>query len=141
MKFAYARYQVTPSLTAPNQVILYRPHIPVRFVGPNGFRDVYALVDTGADESFVTESMAEKLGVVPLSDETFLIHSASGSMSVWYGRITIEIADHFDEHSISVVVGVVSQDWTEMILGHIGFLEFFDATFSDTDRTIELIRR
>jgi hypothetical protein len=141
VKFAYAKYQVAPSLAAPDRDVLYRPVIPIRITGPNGFRDVYALLDTGADESYITESMAEKLGVKPLSDEAFVIQSASGNMSVWYGRIGIEITDIFDDHSVPVIVGVVSEEWSEMILGHIGFFEFFDATFSYVDRTVTLRRR
>jgi hypothetical protein len=64
--------------------------------------------------------------------------SVSGEMPVWYGEIEIEVTDGRDKHDFKTIVGVVSQEWSEMILGHVGFLERFDATFSHADRTVTL---
>jgi predicted aspartyl protease len=141
MKFPYAEYQVVPSPAAPDRDVLYRPVIRVRFAGAKSAYKVWALVDTGADESYITQSLAEKLGIAPLSDESSTVESASGAMNVWYGRITIDVADTDEVHSFSTIIGVVSEEWSECILSHIGFLEHFDATFSHVDKTITLTRR
>lgn len=141
MKFAYSKYTVVPSPAAPERTVLFRPVIPVRFLGPSASRNVYALLDTGADESYITESMAEKLGVTPLSAGSSIIQSASGEMSVVYGRITVEIADEDDHFSFPITVGIVGEDWSEAILGHVGFLEHFDATFSYAEKLVTLTPR
>ena len=141
MKFPYSKYAVVPSPAAPERDVLFRPVIPVRFVGPKAVRDVYALLDTGADESYITESMANKLGVIPLSNSTSVVQSASGKMSIDYGHIVVEIADDTEVLSFPLIVGIVSEDWSEAILGHAGFLEHFDATFSYIDRQVALTPR
>jgi hypothetical protein len=141
MKFPYAEYQVVPSPAAPDSTLLYRPVIRVRLIGPKSSYKVWALLDTGADESYITQSLAEKLGIVPLSVDTTTVESASGDMKVWYGRTTIEVADQQETHSFPATVGVVGEGWSESILGHVGFLEHFDASFSYIDKIVTLIRR
>lgn len=140
MKFPYARYEVVRSPGAPGRDILFRPVIPVRIAGPKASRNVYALLDTGADESYITESMARKLGVTPLSEETTTIQSASGELSVVYGNVTVEVADEEDKYSFLIPVGIVSEEWSEAILGH-SFLEHFDATFSYAEKRVTLTLR
>jgi hypothetical protein len=141
MRFSYLPQRVKPTPAAPELDILYRPVIPVRFHGPNGATKVRALLDTGADESYITEAIAAELGVTPVSDEEATIHSASGKMSVWYGRVVIDVSDEFESYSFPLIVGVVTADWDELILGHIGFFEHFDAHFSDADRVVTLTAR
>lgn len=63
MRFAYGRYKVAQSPTQPGLTTVARPVIPVRFVGPAGSHVFYGLLDTGADETFITQEMAEVLGV------------------------------------------------------------------------------
>ena len=56
---------VNPSPAAP-EVPVFRPIIPVRFVGPHGLDALtFALVDTGADKTVLPSSLAGTLGVVP----------------------------------------------------------------------------
>lgn len=141
MRFDYPEYLVAPTPAAPLRESLYRPVIRVKMTGPKASRSIWTLLDTGADESYITESIARKLGVTPLSEERGTINSASGEMQVWYGELTIEVTDGKERHALPIVVGVVPQDWSEMILGHLGFFEHFDAAFSATDRTVTLTSR
>lgn len=141
MRFRYLPQHVLPTPAAPHLEILYRPVIPVRYQGPGGTTKVRALLDTGADESYVTQAVATELGLTPVSGERATIHSASGPMSVWYARTTLEVATPEEHYSFPAIVGVVSEAWDELILGHIGFLEFFDATFSHADRIVTLSAR
>jgi predicted aspartyl protease len=141
VKFSYSRYAVVATPAAPERTVLYRPVIPVRFVGPKAARNVFALLDTGADESYVTEDMAKKLGVQPIAADAPSIQSASGNLSVTCGRLTVEITDDANSYSFPITVGIVSQDWSEAILGHHGFLEHFDATFSYADKLVTLTAR
>jgi len=141
MKFDYPEYQVEPSPAASTQNAIFRPVIRVRMNGPKASRAIWALLDTGADETYITESLAGKLGVTPVSDATTTVHSASGELLAWYGELLIEVTDGDEHHKSPIVVGVVPEDWTEMILGHAGFFEYFDAHFSDTDRLVTLVAR
>ena len=141
MKFDYPEYHVEPSPAAPETTSLNRLVIRVRMGGPKASRSIWALLDTGADESYITESIAEKLGVTPVSDEHGTINSASGRMLAWYGNVSLEVTDGEEQHNLPVTVGVVPQDWSEMILGHLGFFEHFDAAFSDMDKVVSLTRR
>ena len=141
MKFDYTQYFVEPSPAAPERSVLYRPVVPVRYAGPHGAVDFYALLDTGADESYITEELADELGVTPVSETRHGVNTASGAMAVWYGRLTVEVTDGVDRYSFPAVVGVVSGEWDEAILGHVGFLEHFDATFSYADKCVTLTTR
>jgi hypothetical protein len=121
--------------------VLYRPVIPVRFHGPQGSTKVRALLDTGADESYITETIAADLGVTPVSNQPATIHSASGKLSVWYGSVVVEVSDEADLFSFPLIVGVVSEEWDELILGHLGFLQYFDVTCSYADKCVTLTAR
>ena len=137
MRFPYARYEVRPSPGSPGRTIIYRPVIPVRFIGPKSSRDLYALLDTGADESYITEDLAEKLGVIPLSQEKSSIQSASGELTAVYGSVGVELSDASESYSFTIPVGLVSEDWSEAILGN-SFLEYFEATFSYEEKRVTL---
>jgi predicted aspartyl protease len=141
MKFDYPEYLVDPTSAAPERASLFRPVIRVRMTGSKASRTIWALLDTGADESYITESLAVKLGVTPLSAETSTINSASGEMLAWYGQMAVEVSEGHERNRFAMIVGVVQQDWTEMILGHVGFFEHFDANFSDNDRIVTLTAR
>jgi hypothetical protein len=141
MKFDYPEYLVDPSPAAPGRNSLFRPVIRVRMSGPKSSRNIWALLDTGADECYITESLAEKLGITPVSPQTTTINSASGEMRAWYGEFSLEVTDGEENHRVSIIAGVVPQDWSEMILGHVGFFEYFDANFSDVDRIVTLTAR
>jgi hypothetical protein len=141
MKFDYPEYCVAPSPAAPGIDSVFRPVIPIRMIGPSASRTIWALLDTGADECYITESLASKLGVVPATDERGTINSASGEMLAWYGSLSMEITDGSERYEFPLIVGVVPQDWSEMILGRVGFFTHFDATFSEADRTVVLTPR
>jgi hypothetical protein len=52
----------------------------------------------------------------------------------------VEVADDEELYSFPIAVGIVSEEWSEAILGH-SFLEYFDATFSYADKLVTLTRR
>lgn len=138
MRFSYVPYRVVPTAAAPDRDILYRPVIPIRFISTERELAVRALLDTGADESYITEEVARKLNAAPISDEVTTIVSPSGEMPVWYTSLTLKISDHLESYNLPLIAGVVSENWSEMILGHIGFFEYFDADFSDARKVVTL---
>ena len=140
MRFAYGRYQVAPSPTRPGVTIISRPVIPVRLVGPAGAHVFYGLLDTGADETFITQEMADVLGVAIEKDAGYQIMSAGGEMDVRCGAISVQISQGKEQYSWPLTAGIVDRPWREAILGHAGFLEFFDAVFLGAKSQVVLTR-
>jgi hypothetical protein len=50
MRFPYT-LKIPPSIDTGDEIVVLRPEIPIRVYGPTGAADVFALVDTGADNS------------------------------------------------------------------------------------------
>ena len=141
MRFPYRRYEVTATPASPLEYgALSRPVIPFTLSGPAGTLDFFGLLDTGADETYITQSMADRLGLVIEDSLTSIVESASGEISIRYGSATLEVTDGDESYRWTTTVGITDQDWAEAILGHAGFLEFFDALFRGRDREVVLTR-
>jgi hypothetical protein len=138
--FPYRHYDVEPTPANPDARTVHRPVIPFRAVGPKSTADFFGLLDSGADETYITREMADELGVVSISDERYTVESASGEMHVSYGRLRIEMDVESETHSWDAVVGVVPETWSEAILGHVGFMEYFAVSLSYETLTVELSR-
>ena len=141
MKFPYRRYEVsaTPASRAENGTI-YRPVIPFTLEGPSGAVDFFGLIDTGADETYLTRSMADRLGLAIDEQTQCIVESASGEMSCHYGTVAIELGEGEESYRWKTVIGITDKEWAEAILGHAGFLEFFDILFRGHDHEIVLTR-
>ncbi len=141
MRFSYQPYDVKPTPATPGASNIHRPVIPVRISGRASSAIIWSLLDTGADESYITEEMAEYLGVESIGEETYGIESASGEVSARYGICNLEVRQSGEVFARRVTIGIVPETWSEPILGHAGFLEFFDARFSHAEKTVELWQR
>jgi predicted aspartyl protease len=62
MIFPYVRYEIEPTTTIPSGEIR-RPLIPIRVIGPERSVPILGLLDTGADNVFVSVSLAKELGI------------------------------------------------------------------------------
>lgn len=141
MKFPYRAYEVSPTPASPaSDGFIYRPVIPFALLGPSGVLDFFGLLDTGADETYITRHMAERLGLALDSDPSYVIESAGGEVAVTYAKVTIELVDGSELIRWPATVGVTDQDWIEAILGHGSFLEYFDVLFRGNEHEVELNR-
>jgi hypothetical protein len=140
MNFPYAAYEVEPTPSQPDVTIIYRPVIPFRVTGRLGAAVFYGLLDSGADETMLPREMAEAVGVAVDWTCTAIATSASGEMPVAYGEALLEVGRGKARHRWRAIVGVADQPWREAILGHAGFLHYFDAAFSWARRTVRLTR-
>jgi hypothetical protein len=141
VRFPYRAYEVdaTPASAADDGYI-YRPVIPFSLVGPTGVLDFFGLLDTGADETYITRHMAERLGI-PIEDYSrYEIESAGGNVSVTYGAVTIELNDGTEQFTWKATIGITDQEWSEAILGHSGFLAYFDVLFRNDAHEVVLTR-
>jgi hypothetical protein len=141
VRFPYRVYEVfaTPASGAEDGYI-YRPIIPFTLAGPSEALDFFGLVDTGADETYLTRRMADRLGLVVDEATEHIIESASGEVAVRYAQVMIELTDGVESYRWPISVGITDQDWTEAILGHSGFLEYFDVLFRGHEHEVVLTR-
>jgi hypothetical protein len=141
MKFPYRAYEVaaTPASVAKDGCI-YRPVVPFTLAGPTEALDFFGLLDTGADETYITRRMADRLGLLVRDAPEYVIDSAGGGVAVTYGVVAIEVTDGKERYSWQAAVGITDQEWSEAILGHSGFLEFFDTLFRGFAHEVELNR-
>jgi hypothetical protein len=140
MIYSYVRYLMEPTPTIPSGEV-YRPRVPIRISGPKRSVQIFGLLDTGADHVFVSESLAEVLGV-EISGESGSASDAGGhEIDVWPGSVEIEISQTSQTLRWRADVGFLAGDDDPPIafLGHVGFLEYFKAIFDYGERTVELI--
>ena len=140
MKFPYTQYDVEPTPSQPGVSVVFRPVIPFRLTGATAGAVFYGLLDSGADETLIPKEIADHIGVESISDQTGTILSASGEMPATYGAVSIEFGPESERYRWRAVVGIVDQPWKEALLGHIGFLRYFDVTFLGDDRAVQLAR-
>jgi len=112
----------------------------VEIKGPAGsaFRD--GLLDTGADDTVFPEQWATNLGLNLTSLPQFSINLAGrGVLTCRYATVTLRLTDGVGEtYEWDAVVGFVPVPIRAALLGHAGFLQFFDVSFLGADREILL---
>ncbi len=140
MRFDYSAI-VSSSPDTGELVVIFRPEVHVRIHGPRGCGDFLALVDTGADNTILPESIAHDLGIILIPGrgpaatgfggqaialsfadvELELVHPQGGPR--WLGQVYFAAKGASDE---------------TLVLGHQGFLDYFTATFSGEDCSLIL---
>jgi len=114
----------------------------VRLTGPADTKLRDSLLDTGADDTVFTEALAVLLGIDLRSAPERQIALAGRPQPVRcrYAPVELRITDGISEtYEWTPVVGFVASRLNYSLLGHAGFLQFFDATFrGEPDREVLL---
>jgi hypothetical protein len=97
------------------------------------------LLDTGADDTIFPEDVATQLGI-DLSNAPSGTASGVGlvASTVRYAKVTFRITDGHEQCEWEGWVGFTSARLHRPLLGHAGFLQFFDATFRGEAEIVEL---
>lgn len=143
MRFWYEWYEVAPSRTADGLTDLYRPEIPLRVIGKTGEAFLLGLLDTGADEVLLGRSVADAIGADLDHSARWSIRGFAGQRAdAVLGRVEVEVSDGIETHRWPLAVGFVEYDDPALeqvaILGHTGFLQYFNAEFRGADREVVL---
>ncbi len=142
MKFPYKRYHVISS-TATNSIVVSRPVIPICVIGPGDMVDIFALADTGADETILPRSVGELIGAEIDDTAQSRVTGISGhQVAVAPGTVEIEITDGQETYRWSTQVSFISfydPNDEVAVLGHRGCLDFLTATFDGNRRTLDLV--
>ena len=142
MKFPFQHYRTAPSpLDGSDE--LWRPEIPLHLIGPTNELFSYGLLDSGADGVLISRSIADDIGI-PLDESVrWSVRGISGeSLEAVLGHVEIEVMDHLESVCWSLPVGVVRfKDPANddiILLGQIGFLQYFDTRFLGANHVVEL---
>jgi hypothetical protein len=142
MNFTYTKIEIDPSPTNPSGIV-YRPEILLRVIGPTADVLLMALIDTGADECVLPFSIAQSIGVVLTLNETVLASGVGGQeLELIPGDVNFELRGSGETYSWPIRVGFARFDDPEdecAILGNIGALEYFTATFDANARYGSLV--
>jgi hypothetical protein len=119
-----------------------RPEIPIVVRGPNGERTIRGLVDSGSDHTILPKSVADALGIVlatspgkspmAVGGQSLRLLVGRGTIRVEQGGEAVEWEDDLLFHEYATV------DDEAVILGHVGFLEFFTAEFDGARAVLTL---
>ncbi len=105
----------------------------------------FALVDTGADDSKMTFSQAERLGVVLDRTQPILFESATGSAIGYFGEVTLELRQSPVSYVWKAQVSFLptpkttsSEEEAKVVLGHTSFFRYFSVSFDFQRRRLKL---
>ncbi len=114
--------------------LVYRPSIPIRFVGPASESVSMGLLDTGADDILLPDRLIAVLGVTIESGMQTFVRGIDGlPMTVQFGNVDLQLHEHRCSARVGFYAGI------KVLLGHVGFLEHFNATFNGAARTVRLL--
>ena len=131
MRFDYTAI-VSSSPDTGDHVVIFRPEIRIKVHGSKGSCDFLALVDTGADNTILPESIANDLGI-PLIAGKGPAATAFGGQKIVLSYADVELELVHPKATLRWLARVYfvagSADKETLILGHQGFLDYFTATF------------
>ncbi len=132
MRFLYKPYAV-PEIGMTRRILVYRPMVPVRIIGPSGEHELPGLADTGADDVLLPDVLIEELGVVIAPGDRAAVGTFDGGVSiVRYGWVDLELPGY----RWSAKVGFHAN--YKVLLGNSGFLQHFTASFNGQRRYLNL---
>jgi hypothetical protein len=117
-------------------VLIHRPMVEVRVIGPSANRSYRGRLDTGADETLLPWTAIEILGVSLIPGKSLEIFGIGGSEHVMFGLVDLEIQGADGPIRWSHRVGFSPSGRT--LFGLTGFLEYFVARFDGVKHEIKL---
>lgn len=105
----------------------FRPVLPVRLFGPNGSRVYDGCLDSASDDTIFPQALARVLGIgldgAPLGQARPV-----GGLAIpyRYAKLTLAVSDGHDRCEWEAMVGFADIPLRGALLGHAGFLEYFD---------------
>ncbi len=120
----------------------YRPIVAVRVTGPRGDQTRDGLLDSGADATVFREREAIRVGIDLMGavEQDIELVGRPASVRCRYASVQLTITDGLREtYEWTAVVGFTASPLRYSLLGHGGFLEFFDVDFRGADREVVLI--
>jgi len=140
MRFDYTAI-VSSSPDTGEPVVIFRPEVRIKVHGSKGSGDFLALVDTGADNTILPESIARDLGISLIAGKGPAATAFGGQeIALSYADIEMELVHPNATLRWLARVYFVegSADKETLILGHQGFLDYFTAIFKGEECALDL---
>jgi hypothetical protein len=118
-------------------VVRYRPVVPVRVFGPLGSRLLDGCLDCGSDDTIFPLSLARKLGIDLTGAPQGEAHPVGGTIIPYvYAAVTLRVSDGVETYEWQATVGFIDLPLRWALLGHAGFLDFFDTELRGAAREV-----
>ena len=118
-------------------MVRYRPIVPVRLFGPLGSRLFDGCLDCAADDTIFPLSLARRLGIDLNGAPQGAAHPVGGMViPYWYAAVTLRLSDGVETREWQATIGFVDLPLRWALLGHAGFLNFFDADLRGARREV-----
>jgi hypothetical protein len=115
-----------PSLAATAKV-RYRPIVPIHILAPRILPPLDACIDSAADDTVFPPHWATRLGIDLGSAPRGQAQVVGGSIiQVHCAPVTLLLSDGYETCTWDALVGFAATPMRWALLGHAGFLEFFD---------------
>ena len=120
-------------------MLRYRPIVPVGVFGPLGLRFLDGCVDCGSDDTVFPLALARKLGIDLTGAPQGEAHPVGGTVVPYlYAAVTLRVSDGIETCEWQATIGFVDLPLRWALLGHAGFLDFFDADLRGARREVFL---
>jgi hypothetical protein len=119
--------------------VRHRPGVPIRIFGPLGSRLYDGCLDSASDDTIFPLWLTRKLGI-DLSRASQGEAQPVGGMIIPYSyvAVTLRLSDGAETWEWPATVGVVDLPLRWALLGHAGFLDFFDTELRGGRREVFL---
>ncbi|MBI3468136.1 MAG: hypothetical protein HY000_34450 [Planctomycetes bacterium] len=107
--------------------VRHRPIVPVRIIGPLGSRLRDGSLDSGSDDTLLPRHLARRLGIDMQGAPQGEAKPIGGpSIPYHYATVTLLVTDGRETCQWEATVGFIDAPLRWAVLGHAGFLQFFD---------------
>ncbi len=118
----------------------HRPIVAVQVFGPLGSRVIDGCVDCGCDDTIFSLSVARRLGIDLQGAPQGQAQSVGGpAVAYRYAAVKLQITDGVECYEWLATVGFVDLPLRWALLGHAGFLDFFDTELRGGRREVSLV--
>jgi hypothetical protein len=131
----------TPQPSLGGSMVRYRPIVAVRVTGPTGSWIMDGLLDSGSDDTIFPEWAAAIIGadLDTAVDQHLHLAGRANPLRCRYLSVTLRITDGKSEtYEWDATVGFVAVPLKCPLLGHAGFLQYFDVKFQGSDHVVSL---
>jgi hypothetical protein len=118
----------------------WRPITAVRLTRPSHTWLCDGLLDSGADDTVFEEDLAALVGVDLSQAESrqLLLAGRPQPITCRYASVELRVTDGKETYTWTAIIGFAQSRLRYPLLGHAGFLQYFNSDFQGADRQVVL---
>jgi hypothetical protein len=120
-------YSRVPNYAVPRKQWVKRPRLPVTLFNGDKRQNMYALIDSGADDCLFHSSIGKRLGIDVPSGTFKRFGGITEGIDAYMHPIQLQVQG-FSER-ILIIAGFTDADGVDGLLGQAGFLESYQVIF------------